>query len=226
MSTPFHNLRLTSTLIALALATAITSVPAVAQKAPTGKKIYCWTEGGEKVCSDSLPASAVDNARIELSASGIATARVERAKTDEERAAAEIEAKQREREQLSDAKQARREQAMVVSFASEADLERNFAHRIELIDASIQTSQAGIVGSRRSLLSLLQRASDSELENKPVPKDLAKRISAQHDSLRHHQLLLDRQIADRGTIDEELAAALERYRELKTVNSNGTVKSS
>ena len=225
MSTRLHKSRLAHALLALALASAMAAIPAVAQKAPTEKKIYCWDDGGEKVCSDSLPASAVDNARTELSARGIATARIERAKTEEERAAATIEAKQREQSKLAEAKKVRQEQAMVVSFASEAELERNFAHRIELIDASIQTSRAGIAGSRRSLLNLLQRASDSELENKPVPKALAERIATQHDSLRHHQQLLDRQIEERGTIDQDLAAALARYRELKAASPHASVRS-
>ena len=173
------------------------------------------------MCSDSLPASAVDSARTEFSPSGIPTAQVERAKTDEERVIAEMEAKRREQAQWSDAERERRERAMVVSFASEADLERNFAHRIDLIDSGIKTSRLGVEGARRSLLNLLQRASEAELESKPVPKALADRIASQHDALRHHQRLMERQLQERGTIDQELASALERYRELKAVNPSG-----
>ena len=48
-----------------------------------GKKIYCWDEGGRRVCGDALPASAVDRARTEISAkSGMATGQVGRALTD------------------------------------------------------------------------------------------------------------------------------------------------
>ena len=203
----------------LSVALAMVVSPASAQKnVQGGKKIYCWDDHGERVCSDALPANAVDNARTEFSPTGVATARIERAKTDEERALAEIEAKRHERAQWSEAERARRERAMVVSFASEADLERNFANRIELIDSSIETSQLGIKGARRSLLSLLQRASEAELEAKPVAKTLAERISVQHESLRRHQELLERQVQARDTIDQELASALERYSELKAAS--------
>ena len=219
MSTHFRTFLLSRTLLAIALTIAV--APAAAQKAPSGKKIYCWDERGERVCSDSLPASAVDNARTEFSPSGIATARVERAKTGEERAIAELEAKRHEQAQWSEADHARREQAMVASFASEADLQRNFEHRIDLIDSAIQTSRLGIDGARRSLLNLLQRASESELDSTPVAKPLAERITSQHDALRQHQRLLERQLQERGTIDQELSAALERYHELKAV-STGT----
>lgn len=219
MSTRSTTSVLSTTVAALALATMMAVAPAMAQKAPTGKKIYCWDERGEKICSDSLPASAVDNARTEFSPSGIPTARVERAKTEEERVIAEMEAKRHEQAQWSDAERERRERAMVVSFASEADLERNFAHRIDLIDSGIETSRLGVEGARRSLLNLLQRASEAELENKPVAKALADRIATQHDALRHHQRLMERQLQERGTIDQEMASALERYRELKASNA-------
>lgn len=215
MHTSLRTSLLCRTLLAIALSTAM--IPATAQKAPAAKKIYCWDEGGEKICSDALPASAVDNARTELSASGIATARVERAKTGEERAIAAIEAKRAEQAQWSEAERARRERAMVVSFASEADLERNFEHRIALIDSGIETSKLGIDGARRSLVNLLQRASESEVEQKPVAKTLAERIGSQHDALRRHQELLQRQLQERSTIDQERASALARYRELKVV---------
>src|SRR3546814_9883847 len=53
------------------------------------KKIYCWEEDGHKVCGDALPADAVDAARTEISArTGHTVRSLERAPTDEERAAA------------------------------------------------------------------------------------------------------------------------------------------
>ena len=53
----------------------------------TEKKLYCWNEGKERICSDSLPADAVNHAREEFNAkSGLRNAQVQRALTDEERA--------------------------------------------------------------------------------------------------------------------------------------------
>ena len=53
------------------------------------KKLYCWNEGKERICSDTLPADAVNHARDEFSVnSGLRNAQVQRALTDEERAAA------------------------------------------------------------------------------------------------------------------------------------------
>lgn len=212
------NLLITGLLVTGAAAGLLAAPPASAQKAQkatAGKTIYCWEVDGARICGDALPASAVDNPRTEFSSSGMATKRLERAPTDAERLIAEQEAKRGQEAEWTAAERARREQAMVVSFASEADLQRNFENRIGLIDSSVETSRLGIEGARRSLLNLLQRASETELEGKPVAKPLADKIHDQHGALRRHQVLLQRQLQERGSIDQELSAALERYRELK-----------
>ncbi|MGQ4660582.1 hypothetical protein [Lysobacter sp. F6437] len=192
----------------------VLAAPAWAQK-PAGKKIYCWNDGDRKVCGDALPASAVDNARTEFSASGIATKRLDRAPTDTERAAAEAQAERDRLAALATAARQRKELAMVESYASEDDLKRAFDNRLGLLDASVKSSRLGVDGLRRSLVNLLQRASEAELAGKPVAKPLAGSIQSQHAALRRQQATLAAQQLERSTADEELAAALERYRELK-----------
>ena len=202
--------------ISLVLGTGLlaASIPAFAQKQKTvEKKIYCWDENGSKVCGDALPATAVDSARTEFSASGMPTRRVDRALTDEERSEAARLAEQQRLAALEAAAEIRRELAMVESYASEDELQRAFNHRIELIRSSLETSRLGIDGARRSLLSLLQRAAETELAGKPVNKA--------HHGLRQQQEVLEQQLQEQQAMDEELTSALERYRELKTTDSNG-----
>lgn len=176
------------------------------------KKLYCWNEGGRKVCGDALPASAVDGARTEINAkSGLAARRVERAMTDAERMAA----KQAEASAAVEQGRARRDMAMVESYATEADLRRAFNARITLLDETVKASTLGITGMRQSLVSLLRLAGDAELAGKPVPKPLSNNILTQHAQLIRQQTLLARQQAERATVDVELDAALKRYRELK-----------
>jgi hypothetical protein len=190
--------------------------PAAAQKQPTAsKKIYCWDEGGRKVCGDALPAEAVDNARTEFNASGIATRRLDRAPTDAERVAAEAEAERERAAAAAAAAELRRELAMVESYASEAELRAAFAHRIGMLDASVKTSQLSVEGLRNSLVTLLRRAGEAELADRAVPKPLAGNIQVQHQALRRQQILLADQLRERTAVDEDLGLALERYRELK-----------
>ncbi|MDQ3511057.1 MAG: hypothetical protein M3414_05120, partial [Pseudomonadota bacterium] len=180
------------------------------------KKLYCWEEGGRKLCGDSLPATAVDRARTEISAkSGLASGRVARALSAEERAAAEAQVALDIENAAAAAAAARRDMAMVESYANETELQRAFQHRINLLDETLKSSRFGVDGMRQSLLSLLQRASDSELAGKPVAKPLVDNIRTQHLALRRQQDLLVEQQIELSEVDQELAAALERYRALK-----------
>ena len=87
----------TATLAALALA----CVGSATAQNPPAKKIYCWDEGGRKVCGDALPASAANSARTEFSArTGLATGEVGRALTADERAEAAAAAKLAEQRAL------------------------------------------------------------------------------------------------------------------------------
>lgn len=186
-----------------------------AQKAKD-KKLYCWNENGAKVCGDALPAHAVDSERTEFSAkSGRSTGRVSRALTGEERIAAELQAQaEREAAALADAS-ARRDRAMAESYATEADLRRAFGERQAVMDETVKASRLGVEGRRQALIALLRQAGENELSSKAVPKTAQNNVRVQHDLLLRQQAALVQQLAEREMIDEELAAALERYHELK-----------
>lgn len=201
---------------ALLASLAMLALPALAQNKPAAdKKIYCWDEGGRKVCGDALPADAVDSARTEFSASGMATRRLDRAPTDAERIEREALAEQERAAAVAVAARERRELAMVESYASEADLREAYQHRIGLLETAVKTSMLSIDGLRDSLVVLLRRAGEAELAGKPVGKSLVANIQRQHQVLRHQQALLQEQQHARAAADEGLATALERYRELK-----------
>lgn len=209
----FHRLLAAGALLALVPAATLAQGKPAAVGA---KKLYCWNENGRRVCGDALPATAVDAARTEISArSGLRTGEVARALTDAERAAAAAQAAAARQAEMSAEAIARREQAMVESYASEAELRRAFDARIELLDSTVKASQLNVGGLRQSLLSLLRRAGESELAGKPVAKSLTDNIRLQHAELLRQQAMLAQQRADRVEIDAELARAVERYRALK-----------
>ncbi len=181
------------------------------------KKLYCWTEGGRKVCGDALPAEAANSARVEISPkSGLPTRRVERALTDQERAAAAIAAGQARMQADAEAIRQRRDLAMVESYMTEADLLRAYGERTSLVEESIKTSQLSLVNLRLSLLSLLRQAGDHELANEGVPKPLNEKIQRQHEELLRQQVILADQQREGSTLNQELQDAVQRYRALKT----------
>lgn len=188
-----------------------------AQKAPAGeKKLYCWEENGVQVCGDSVPASAIDRARTEISASsGNRTREVSRALTGEERSVAEAAARAAAEAEVAEAERLRRDLAMVESYDTEAALRRAYGERITLVEESLRTSELGIANLRQSLLNLLRQAAERELLEQPVGKALADGIRSQHGDLRRQQAIMARQLADRASLGSDLEAAVARYHDLK-----------
>ena len=186
--------------------------------APAAKKLFCWEEKGQRVCSDALPADAVNVARDEISAtSGLRTGGVDRALTDEERALAAIAAQQ----QLIDAAAAdmrrRTDAAMLLSYRSEEELRRVFNERTAIVDNNVRTASYNAVSLRDGLISLLQTAGDRELAGQPVPKEMAASIRQRHAELvrtRHLQQSFEKQ---RAELDVEIADILQRFRAMKGV---------
>jgi len=209
------------TLIAGAALLTLAAPLAWAQDA-SKKKLYCWDEGGRKVCGDALPAHAVDSARTEISAkSGLATAQVDRALSADERAAADQAARAARSAAMAADAQKRRDRAMTESYATEEDLRKSFQERIVLLDETVKASQLGIEGRRQTVLSLLRKAGESELNGKPVGSGLAENIRGQHDELLHQQEVLKQQVLERSLADQDLATALERYNALKAKRAGG-----
>jgi hypothetical protein len=189
---------------------------AAAQKKGSAKKLYCWEEDGRKVCGDALPADAAGAARTVFNAqTGTRTGEVARALTDEERAAAAVAAAEAARTAAERAAIDRRDQAMAQSYNTEADLRRAFQERIDLLDETVKASRLGVASLRQSLLGLLRRAGEQELEGKPVAAPAAGNITAQHAELRRRERILAQQLVERAELDNELERVLQRYRELK-----------
>ena len=186
--------------------------------AAPAKKLYCWNENGQRVCSDALPADAVNRARDEISAkSGLRTAEVDRALTDEERAQAAEAEVQRKVDQATADTRRRTDQAMLASYETEDALNRVFNERISIVDNSIRTARYNVTSLREGLVSLLQTAGDRELSGKPINPELAANISK-----RHRELVRQRQLQasfenQRTELDVEIADIVRRYRELKAV---------
>lgn len=182
----------------------------------TKKKLYCWNEGGRKVCGDALPASAVDSARTEFNArNGLATSRLDRALTPEEQAAAAVQAQAEADRAAAAEAEHRRIMAMVTTFQTEDDLRRAFEARVALNRDATKTARMGIDGLRQSLVALLRRAGENELNRKPVPKKLADDIQSQHGQLAVQQAALATLQREATTLQAQLEEAVARYRALK-----------
>ena len=203
--------RPTPRLLAAALAFGVVSL-AGAQPKPPDKKLYCWDEGGRRICSDALPASAVGRQRTEFDQiTGTATRRVGREMTPEERARAAVEDEARK----VDEQRKRREMAMVVSYETEEDLKRAFRERFDLVEESLKGSELALVNLHKSLINLLRQANELELQSKPVNKPMREKIREQHAELQALRAMKQRQLSERDAVNSDFEQALSRYRALK-----------
>lgn len=210
--------------LALALLTLAPTALAQKSKAEAApKKLYCWNENGQRVCSDALPPEAVNYAREEISAkSGLRTGEVDRTLTAEERAQAAAEAAQRALDKAAEDTRRRTDQAMLMSYRTEDDLRRVFNERTAIVDNNVQTARYNVASLREGLVSLLRTAGDRELADRPVTAEMIQSIRLRHAELVRQQQLQASFESQRSQLDTEIDEILQRYRTMKGLSAAAT----
>ncbi len=196
------------------------AVPALAQNKPSdpGKKLYCWDQGGERICSDTLPQDAVNKARDEFNArSGTRSAAVQRALTAEERAEVALTEAQAQVDAAAAETRKRTEQAMLSTYGSEDALRRVFAERTAIVDNNIKTAAYNVTSLREALSSQLQSAGNKELAGQRIADKQAQDIRQRHNELLAQLRLQTAFQQQRVALEAEIAESLARYRELKGI---------
>lgn len=192
------------------------ALPASAQN----KKLYCWNQGSERICSDTLPADAVNAAREEFSArSGTRSAEVQRALTAEERADAALQQAQAQVDAAAAETRKRTEQAMLATYGSEDALRRVFNERIAIVDNNIKTAAYNVTSLREALAAQLASAGNKELAGQKVGDKQAQDIRQRHVELLAQLRLQGAFETQRKALDGEIAETLARYRELKGITA-------
>ncbi|WP_115050961.1 hypothetical protein [Xanthomonas arboricola] len=199
-----------------AVAAAVVGAPAGAQDKSAVKKLYCWNQNGSRVCSDTLPPEAVNQARDEFNArSGLRSAEVQRAMSSDERAAAAASEQQRQADLAAEQMRQRTDQAMLMSYRSEDDLRRVFNERIAIVDNNIHTARFNVTSLREGLASMLRSAGDRELAGQAVADKLAADIQQRHRELQAQLRLQTSFEQQRVALDGEIADILQRYRTMR-----------
>ncbi|WP_312708437.1 hypothetical protein [Stenotrophomonas sp.] len=210
---------------AIVAAGLLLAVPATAlaqASAKAERKLYCWNQGKERICSDALPADAVNNAREEFNVnSGLRNAQVERALNDEERAAASTAAAQTQLDRMAELTRQRTEQAMLVTYSNEDTLRRVFSERQEVLENNLKTARYNVASLRDSLVALLGAAGDRELAGAAVASKQAGLIRQRHAQLRSQQRLQASFEQQQVALKAEIETTLQRYRELKGLTPAG-----
>jgi len=197
-------------LFASALVLSLVSAPVLAQK------LYRWVDAEGKVhYTDALPPEAVNQARDEINSSGVTVNRVDRALTEEERAAKRIADAEAERLANIKAEQDKMDAALMGSYATEADLARAYRERFDLLDQSLEAARVGIRSQEKSLEDQLAHAGSLERGGKPVPATVQSSIAASRKQVEDQREYLRRREAELQNLQAEYDRILERYRLLK-----------
>lgn len=202
----------------LLLAAAV-ALPAQAQQpgsAAPQKKLYCWNQNGQRVCSDTLPPEAVNQARDEFSLrSGLRSGQVDRALSADERTAAALARVHAENERAAEQSRQRTEQALLSTFNTEDELRRVFDERISMADNNIQTAQYNVASLRQALVNQLAQAGERELSGQAVAQKPAADILSRRRELAVQLRLQEAFEQQRLDLDGEIEQTLQRYRLLK-----------
>lgn len=189
---------------------------ALASAAVDAQKLYRWVDRDGKVhYSDSVPPEAVDQERETLNDQGMTVDRVDRAMTTEERAAREAELAEAERARLSKEEQDKQDAILLGAYASEADLERSFKERFDLVEQSIESGRIGIRSQEKSLAEMLAHAAELERNGKPTGPQIHESVMAARKQVGQQREFLLKREAEREALRVEFETTQSRYRALK-----------
>ncbi len=206
-----------NTILASAIAASVVTQFTPPQALAGATKLYHWVGAdGKEHFSDTLPPEAIGLARQELNGvSGMTVKQVERAKTQEEVAAANAQAAADAQAAEAAQKAKENDQALLGAYTTEADLQHAYDKRAELVNESLKSTRVGLESVQQSLSAQLARASGHELAGRHVPPDLAKQILKSRKELLDQQAQLLRLEAQSVGLKQENATQIARYRSLR-----------
>lgn len=195
--------------------TALALVLAVAAPA-TAQKLYRWTDKDGKVhYTDALPPEAARDAREELNSQGVTVSRTERARTPEEQAAYLAQQAKLAEEAKTAEEKAKMDAVLVGSYPTEADLQRSYKERFDLIEQSLESARVSIRSQEKSLADMLAHAADLERNGKKVGQPVIESITKARAQVAEQRSYLQRREAEEKELRAEFDTLLARYRELK-----------
>lgn len=183
--------------------------------------LYKWTdENGEVRYTDRMPQDASKRQHHTLNDQGIVIKTKEAAKSSEELDTFQKAEKERKQRLLAESKakeaQRKKDQALLLTFSSEGELELAKNERIEVLDSIIQLIYKSMAGTRKKLLELEDLADQNYLsKGLEVPGGLAQNIEvlSRKNLIRDNQLR--RKLTEKNRIESQFEVDLARYRALK-----------
>lgn len=175
-------------------------------------KIVKWVdEKGVTHFGNSQPGAQTGLGSQTLNAQGIP---INTQANQQNAVAAAAEAKRAEAAKADQAKRAEADQRLMDSYASEADLQRNYQQNVELLDQQITSTQGDIDSRQKGLAKLIATAGESERAGKPVAEQIKMMIVNERAQIESQKAYVASRQAARLTAKTQFDTNLKNYREV------------
>ena len=201
---------MTRHLLVLAIGLAFASGGAQA----AGKIYRCKNADGSTYYSQAFDPRLCTQGGSQLNDQGLAVKQIERPKTEEELAALKAQAALEAEEKARAEELAREDQVLLMSFASEADLQRTHDQQMQSLETAIATTNLQLANQQKSLSDLLASAAESERANQPVSESLAASIATVRKAIEEENTYIARKEAQKAEAAVEFEKKLAHYREV------------
>lgn len=181
-----------------------------------GRNRYKWKDAqGSLHIEDSIPPEAARLGYEVLNANGLVVRRVERARSNEEIAAAKAADDKAADDKRRAANQASRDTQMLAAYPTEDDLRHAQESQLTMLQQNIETAKVGIASQEKSLAELLAHAAEYERDGKPVPVGVQKQISQLRDGIAAQKVYSERRQTEQSEMRQRFADEVEHYRAVK-----------
>lgn len=195
--------------------------PVVAEsKGVNQKKVYRWVDDkGQVHYGNAVPPEYARSDREVMNRHGVAVKKIEGDFTEAE-AREQAETQRRLKEAAA---RRQRDNVLLRSYLSVAEIEMLRDRRVEILDSQIGVQRQYIDDLEKKLTRLLVQSNNFAPKNKkpnakPLPENLAEDIKRTGSDIRTTNANLDRTRTERQKLLDEFAADIQRFKELKGIN--------
>jgi len=197
-------------LLAMATSSACVAAPSALHKQ------YRWQDGAGNIhYSDTLTADAIQSGYDVINDKGIVVKHIDRARTEEERSAADAAAAaetaaKREAERLAEA-----DRRLLAAFPTEGDLVRARQMQVDSIEQSIVAASNSLSSQEQALTENLGHAAALERSNKPIPEAQKKQIESLRKSAESLRRYIEHRQKEKVEATKKLETDVAHYREAR-----------
>ncbi len=186
---------------------------------------YKWVDDkGVVHYTDKVPPEAVNRGNVELSKDGVPLRKVDPALTPEQRRAREQEEERKRQVAKQQEETARRDRALLASYASESEIDLAKARALNTIDAVLQSTTAYTEQLTKRRVEL--KAKMEGYKNRPVPPVIERELEGLDEELARQAEVVAAKRKEIAGVTARYDADKTRYRELTVGKTPGEIAAS